>query len=81
LEAREVWRFREPVVAGRSVVLVRLEDAASCWDDVTREIGDEHYIPVHQAVFCDEGFEVWTWKNGHLAACTIEVGSDRVLMA
>ncbi len=65
----------------RCVELVCLEDAESSWYDVTREIGDEHNIPVHQAVICDEGFEVWTRDSGHVSSCAIEVGDDCVLMA
>ena len=81
MEAWEIGRFREPVEARRSVEFVCLEDADSCWDGVLREIGDKQYVPVHEVVCRNEGFEVGTWNDRHLPARAIEVGGDRVLVA
>ncbi len=56
-------------------------DADSCWDDVSPEIGDKLYVPVHKVVFRNERFKVGAWNNSHLPARAIEVGSDCVLVA
>ena len=46
------------------------------WDDIPGEVGDEQEVAVQQVVVCDELLKVGAGGDGHLAPCTIKVGSD-----
>ena len=66
---------------GRRDVAIRFEDPDARRDDIPGQIGDDQHVTVHETGVGEEGVEVGTWEDSHLPPCTIEVGSDRVLVA
>ena len=65
---------------GRRNVAIPLEDLDPHRDDILWQIDDEQHIGVHETGVSDEGLNVGAWEDSHLPPCTIEVGSDPVLM-
>jgi hypothetical protein len=64
---------------GRSVELIRLEDASPCGDDVAWEIRDEGDVALLKGVFDEESGEVGTREDRDVATGTVKDGGDCIL--
>jgi hypothetical protein len=74
-----VRRGQEPVVVGGIIVLIRLEDANACWDDLLGQVVDEGHVTIQKGVIGHEVVKVRARKYGDLLARTVEVGGDGIL--
>ena len=76
-----VGRRGEPGEVWRRDVAICFEDPDARRDDVPGQISEEQHVAVDETGVGKEGVEVGAWEDSHQPPCTIEVGSDCVLVA
>ncbi len=80
VEAREVWRGREPLLVVQSAVFVCLQDENPGGNDVAQEVDDEGNVALLEGVIYQEFGNIGAGEDRDLTACIFEVGRNGLFL-